>query len=276
MMEDLMENQEQFNEWKFLVEDIEPKNQLDCLRIIELNLSNVCNFRCPFCPHSKGWTVKEPQYMSVETAALVARQLHDINYKGYICTAGFGEPAMNAFWEEILNLFRDFKIVVVSNGSIRKEESWERISKFAQLKISVHYWDQIDWYRERFKNTNAIFRNHDVINPQMNIYNRGGMLWEPKDPTTRMCNLPFYKVFIDTDGTYLTCEADWNHKSITKYYNIKNSKIDEYFVNYLEPVREKMCQEGGRQNLNCCKDCDIQGTLTGQKFVDFWRNRNVK
>lgn len=49
------ENKEQFNTWKKQVEDIEVKEPIDCLRIIELNLSNICNLRCPFCPQSKGW-----------------------------------------------------------------------------------------------------------------------------------------------------------------------------------------------------------------------------
>ena len=268
-----MENQEQFDTWKNQVEDVELKNQIDCLRIIELNLSNVCNLKCPFCPQSKGWK-GEPKYMSLETANTIANQLHKIDYKGYICTAGFGEPLMNPYAESILNILRDFNLVVVSNGILNKPELWERLSKFAQIKISVHHWDQIDWYKDKFKNTNAWFRNHDIVNPQMNLYNRGGYLWEPKEKTTRMCNFPFYKLFIDVDGSYLQCEADWAHKSKNQY-NIYNTSIEEYFVDIMELDRQMMISKGGRQNFSSCANCDIDGTLTGQKFVDFWKLRNA-
>lgn len=263
------ENLEQFNTWKNQVEDIDIKEDIDCLRIIELNLSNVCNLRCPFCPQSRGWKNNTLNFMSLETAKIISEQLNDINFKGYICTAGFGEPSLNPQWKEILNMFSNFNIVVVSNGQAPKED-WEDITKIAQIKISVHDWENIEKYKEKFKNTNAWFRNHDAINPKMNIYNRGGYLWEPKERTERICNLPFYKIFIDSDGSYLSCEADWQRKSGNSSFNVKSITIKEFFINNLRDTRKRMLSKGGRQNLESCKFCDIQGDLTGLKFREYW------
>lgn len=266
------ENKEQFNTWKKQVEDIEIKEPIDCLRIIELNLSNICNLRCPFCPQSKGWKNNKVDFMDVETAQLIAEQLKSFNFKGYICTAGFGEPSLNPNWKEILHLFSDFNIVVVSNGQAPQED-WEDITNIAQIKISVHDWNNIEKYKEKFKNTNAWFRNHDVIKPKMNIYNRGGFLWEPKEVTSRVCNLPFYKIFIDCDGSYLSCEADWNRKSGDEKFNIRDIPIEKFFTETLMGRRILMLGKAGRQNLPACQYCDIQGDLTGKKFKKYWEER---
>ena len=137
-----MENQKLFNTWKAQVEEIDPTCQLDCLRIIEVNLSNVCNFKCPFCPQSKDWPIKDPKFMSLDTAKEIAKQLKSFNFQGYICTAGFGEPALNPQFMEILEAFKGFNIVIVSNGALRSSKDWEHLSSFAQIKISVHYWDK--------------------------------------------------------------------------------------------------------------------------------------
>ena len=266
-----MENQIQFETWKNQVEDITPQEQIDCLRIIELNISNICNLKCPFCPQSKDWNPSR-DFMSLDTVIEISKQLKDFNYQGYICIAGFGEPSMNKNLLNILKVLKDFHLVLVTNGSLNKEEL-EEISSLAQIKVSVHNIKQIDFFKEKFKNTNAWFRNHDIVNPEMNIYNRGGYLWKPKERIIRPCNFPFYKLFIDVDGYYLRCEADWSHRS-KKINNIFNTPIKKFFVEELEEDRKLMLSPEGRQSFSSCKDCDIQGTLTGQKFIDFWKGNH--
>ena len=54
------------NTWKNDVENVEVKTTIDCLRSIELNLSNICNFRCPFCPQSLGWKTNNPTFMTLD------------------------------------------------------------------------------------------------------------------------------------------------------------------------------------------------------------------
>ena len=164
-------------------------------------------------------------------------------------------------------------MVVVTNGSFPDRDTWKRVSEIAQIKVSVHDWKNIEAYKNKFLGTNAWFRNHDTEKPQMNLYNRGGYLWDAEEKTTRMCHFPFYKLFIDTDGSYLRCEADWSHKSKNQF-NIFNMPIDKYFVEIMEKDRKMMNDSQGRQNFESCKNCDINGILTGLKFVEFWRNIN--
>lgn len=269
-----MENPILMNTWKNDVERVDISSTIDCLRSIELNLSNVCNFRCPFCPQSLGWKTSNPTFMTMNIISKIKEYLNEINYKGYICTAGFGEPSLNPNFKQIIKELSDFKIVIVSNGTMLTKEDWEEIESYGeniQIKISVHEWDKVDQYKEKFENTKAWFRNHDMKNPQMNIYNRAGYLDTKKVQLNTRCNYPFYKVFIDTTGNYLQCEADWNHHSETTY-NIFNTSIYEYFVNILEERRKGMVSPNGRQCFKCCEICDINGQMIGDNFVEWWKN----
>ena len=265
-----MENPELFNQWKDKIENFQPRTLLDCFRELEVNLSTVCNLKCPFCPQSKGYK-REPKYMSIDIAKEIAKQLKSIDYKGYICFGGHGEPSLNPNFEEIVNILKDYNPQIITNGKLLDKNTWERIDKIAQIKVSVHDWNNIEYYKEKFKNTNAWFRNHDVVNPQMNLYNRGGYLGKPLIQIKNPCYLPWYWLFIDTDGKYLYCASDWEHISEGSF-NIYNTHIKDFFLDIMEPIREKMDSIGGRQNLEHCKNCDMNGMMMGLKFVEFWRN----
>lgn len=269
-----MENPQQFNEWKRQVEDITPETQLDCLRVIEINLSNVCNYRCPFCPQSFGYKSKKG-FMSIETAKEIAEQMKECDFKGYICVAGFGEPSLNPDFIKIVEIFKDFNTLIITNGTQLEKADWDYLTTISQIKVSVHHWQELDYYKEKFKDTNAWYRNHDMDNPQINLYNRGGYLGKPLEKTNRICHLPFYKVFIDTDGKYLQCEADWEHQSENEL-SIYNTRIKDYYLNVLEKKRELMVTEKGRQNFTCCEYCDINGTMAGLKFVEYWNDNKRK
>lgn len=269
----MSEDPKKFNIWKDMVEGIEPKEQFDCLRAVEVNLSNVCNMRCSFCPQSQGWTTTAPKFMPLDTAKEIANQLHQNNFKGYLCVAGWGEPSLNPDFENIIDLFKDFQPQVITNGRTLDRETWKRICDKVQVKISVHDWDNLEYYKEKFADTNVWFRNHDVNNPQMNLYNRAGYMSEPEEKIYRQCYLMFYKVTIDTDGNYYQCEADWARKSKSNY-NLFNTTIFDYFTKIVNEKRKLMLTENGRQNFECCKTCDINGLLVGEKFVRFWKENH--
>lgn len=266
-----MENPKIFNRWKYEIENCEPNSLLDCFREVEISVSSVCNLKCPFCPHSKGYS-RKPEFMSVDTAKEIARQLKSFNYQGFICFGGHGEPSLNPNLEEIVNILKDFKPQLITNGINLDKEVWERLDKIAQIKVSVHDWNNVSFFKDKFKNTNAWFRNHDAKNPELNLFNRGGYLGKPPVKIERICHLPWYWIFIDCDGKYLECANDWEHTTESER-SIFNTNIKDFYLEVLEPIREKMDAEGKRQNIKCCQNCDIEGTLIGEKFVEFWRKQ---
>lgn len=270
-----MENQTQFNSWKDTVEDCELKTQIDCLRILELNISNVCNLKCSYCPQAYGWNSPTTKFISNAVVDEICKQLKSFDYKGYICIAGHGEPTLHKDLINILQKLSCFNVVLVTNGLLLDAKTWEHISTLCQIKVSVHDWKNKAQFEQKFKNTNAWLRNHDVENPQMYLYNRAGFLNVPESRIETPCHYPFYKVMVDSDGTYAICEADWKRKSNTAY-TVFDCSIEEYFVNKLDEKREAMICSQGRQNCESCKTCDIIGTLVGSKFVEFWKANKAK
>lgn len=266
----MAEDPKVFNNWKQNVEDISIITQLDCLRIIELNISNKCNLRCPFCPQSKQYEY-DIEYMNLDIIDEIAKQLFDIEYNGYICIAGHGEPTLHREIKKIIEKLSSFKVILVTNGTFLCREDFQILSNFCTLKVSIHDWKNLRKYEEKFNGINAIFRNHDMLNPQMNLYNRGGYL--NTNIKSGKCNYPFYKIMIDVDGTYRICEADWKNISRT-IFSIYDIKIKDYFVQYLNVYRQKMLLSKARLNVQPCCSCDIDGQLIGNKFIDFWKKTN--
>lgn len=261
-----MESVTIFDNWKKQIEVVNPTCELDCLRSIEINISNVCNLKCPFCPHSLSSFKQEKSMMSVETAELLASQLHDINYNGYICIAGFGEPTLNSSAIDIITTLKDFKLVLVSNGIPLSKSDFEKISTMCKLKISVHHWDMMPMFKEKFENTNAIFRNHDMQNPEMNMYNRNG-IFKKLNNYNGICYYPYYEIMIDYDGCYLQCNADWERKSKTKA-SLYNTHIKDWFIG--NPLKTDMVK--GRENCkHCC--CDINGKMIGEKYFNYFNKK---
>ena len=271
-----MENQQQFKSWKETVEDCNIEQQIDCLRILELNISNICNLKCCYCPQAYGYQIPhKANFMDIKIVNEICKQLKSFNFNGYICIAGHGEPTLHKDIIAILQKLSCFNVVLVTNGLVLDKSTYEYISKLCQIKVSVHDWSRKIEFDEKFKNTNAWLRNHDVKNPQMYLYNRAGFLNVPEQKITNICHYPFYKVMIDTDGTYAICEADWKRKSNTDY-TLFDCDIKDYFENKLNESRELMLKQNGRQNCQACKHCDIIGTLVGSKFVEFYKANKIK
>jgi len=55
--------------------------------------------------------------------------LKAIDFKGYICIAGHGEPTLHKDLISILEKLSCFNVVLVTNGLLLDAKTWEHISK---------------------------------------------------------------------------------------------------------------------------------------------------
>lgn len=256
------------------------------LRILVLNISNVCECRCKYCPNSiteyKKRTQKYKNYMTIDDIILIKDHLKSIEYSGEISITGFGEPFKNPEFLDIckeLSCFDNIKIISsgIKNGKLQKNIMKEviKIYGYNTLEISLHnkeYYTNKNIYYE-IKNLNikgVKIRNHDTEDPNniLIVNNRAGALSNTNSIRNRSCYYPFYELCIDTDGRYLMCAHNWDRYDSN--INIKDINIKEYFCNYMQKYRYKLYKDDKNKDFLPCKMCNTNGKIEGYKEFSDW------
>ena len=88
---------------------------------LELNINEICNRRCPFCPRSNPKTYPNRNvHMDVGIAKSIAEQLKVLEFKGIVNVSGTGEPLLTKYIVDIDKEFGDrgIHIEIVTNGDV--------------------------------------------------------------------------------------------------------------------------------------------------------------
>ena len=262
-------NSSYFNSWKQQIEIFDYKKPIDLLRSIELNLSNVCNLKCSFCPHGNNWKIDFQQFMSFDVAKEIYRQLNNFDFNGFICIAGHGEPTLNPLIIQILELFKKFNISLITNGLTNVD--WKSIAKFATVKVSLHNDLDLQKICQNLNGIDFILRNHTEHSSELIKNNRAGFFnTDNNNFKQKCCYYPFYEIFIDTNGKYRLCASQWSN---CFQQSIFDTPIDEHFLIGLEKIKKTMALSK-RISVKECKYCNSLGTIVGQPIFDKWKQLN--
>ena len=135
------------------------------LKNIELNITELCNRKCSFCPRNNPKIYPNKNLnMDIKTANNLKNSLLKNNYNEEISIAGFGEPLLNKNFFEILIIFSNYFFTeVITNGDfIRRNEYL--ISKIFKTKIgmlTINCYDnndQVIFFKKKLKNYKGRFR----------------------------------------------------------------------------------------------------------------------
>ena len=242
------------------------ESEIQCLKSIMLNISESCQLSCSYCPRSYGYQNNE-YFMTLDIVKEIKKQLDSFNYKGLISISGMGEPTLHKDIFKICDIFRNYNLQVISNG-ITTDFDYEALSKKCTLIITKHLKSYN--YDKKFENINVIFKNHIESDEKCSLIktNRGGWLYNEK--RDRKCFVPFYKLSIDYDGSYLLCPDDWSRKSKNFNNTIFNIEIKKYFCETLKSTKAKLLKS--RLFIDTCKNCSIDGMLAGIEEANFFKN----
>lgn len=237
------------------------------LKYIELNLSELCNYTCAFCPRSHGYE-NENVHMSLETADIIIQQIKDLGQPIAIQLAGRGEPTLcknfgpilqklltlrethpvtlhmntNGKWvDKYLDLIVQMDDVVYNIYSENPELPEDVQRRYPSLRVK----DKRDASSRNWKTRAGYIK--DQINAEPDYFHPkyGGI-----------CHKPFEVVYINWNGDYNLCCDVWKDietlsnvrlESIS-YYTTKNARLSEY--------RERLA--AGKRDISPCKDCNIQ------------------
>jgi radical SAM protein with 4Fe4S-binding SPASM domain len=157
---------------------------------IHIEISNVCNLQCSFCPE----VVRTKKLMSPKMFAQIIQQVAPIAEQ--ICLHLMGEPLLHPQLSEIVEICHSFSlpIFLVTNGVLLKEKNEELLlhPAFCQVNFSLHSFNDNFPDRDPTQYLERIFRYSEralVERPDLYINYRLWNLLGPRGADDRNRNL---------------------------------------------------------------------------------------
>jgi len=105
-------------------------------RKVYVEISNICNLKCSFCPG----TIRPVKYMTKEEFTLVCQKIRP--YTDFIYFHIMGEPLLHPYIEDFLEISNrlGFKVIITTNGTLidKTKEILLSSSALHRINISLH------------------------------------------------------------------------------------------------------------------------------------------
>ncbi len=110
-------------------------------RKIYVEISNLCNLNCAFCPGTK----RSPGRMTAEQFETLLPKLRP--YTEYLYFHLMGEPLCHPELAKFLDLARDFEVILTTNGTLlaRQQEMLLSAPNLHKINISLHAFEANDF-----------------------------------------------------------------------------------------------------------------------------------
>ena len=266
------------------------------LVVIEINLTELCNRKCVFCPRVDPKIYPNRNlHTDIKLSEKIAKDLLERNYNGRISFSGFGEPLLCKDFDKHLEIFREkLPNVILETNTNGDKLNPERIIKLFDVGLTnlyINMYDgpeQIEFFEKMILET-GLDKNKFYLRPHWVGYhkdwglflnNRSGLVTSEENEylkplevsKSRRCFYPFYKMFIDYNGDVLFCSNDWGRKIIVG--NINETSIYEIWTSKkLNKIRQKLSKKD--RNFAPCNTCSINGELHGEKSFQIFEKLNI-
>ena len=264
---------------------------------LELNINEICNRKCPFCPRSNPKSYPNQNiHMDIEIARNIAQQLESLNFTGIVNISGTGEPLLTRYIPDIVKEFGDrgIHVEIVTNGDVlaNKKKGPPLIEKLyssglKQFVVSMYDGpEQIDFFNSLFsscgidKNLYSLRdRWYDESEDYGLLYtNRAGNIgFEFLSETSKAkliksgksaCFYTHYAMMIDWNGDALICCQDMYNRTV-KFGNVMTKPlIDIWMDGKLMEFRNKL--KNGERSLSPCSNCNANGQIFGANHAKEW------
>ena len=280
------------------INTVEMFNGSPLFSFIELNINEICNRKCVFCPRADPDTYPNQNiHMDVDLAKNIAIQLEQIDFTGIVNISGTGEPLLTRHIVEIVKEFgdRDIHVEIVTNGDmlVRKKKGAELIKNLyaaglKQFVISMYDGpEQIDIFNELLAGCGidkSFYSLRDRWYDESEDYgllytNRAGNIgFEHLSDIAKeklmksgksACFYTHYAMMIDWNGDALLCCQDMYNRTV-KFGNVKDkSLVDIWMDAKLMEYRNKL--KNGERSLSPCSNCNANGQVFGSNHAKSWK-----
>ena len=264
------------------------KDPMNSLISVEMNITELCNRVCAFCPRVDPKVYPNQNIMmDPAIAEKVASDLASFDYKGRVSFSGFGEPLLNKGFDSLLRTFRSHlpqtPLETNTNGDMLTESVIRSLFDAGLTGLYVNMYDgpeQEAVFLDLFKRANLSESQYKLrphwIGPEEDfglvLNNRSGVL-ENADigvvpivaPMQMRCHYPFYKMLVDWDGRVLFCSNDWGREIVVG--SVMNQHIkDIWLSDEMREIRRELAS--ANRSFSPCNKCNVKGTLHGRTSFD--------
>ena len=231
---------------------------------IEINVTDICNRKCVFCPQSHEF-VANNKFIEVDLVSKLSSDLSDIKFNGLINICGYGEPLLHKKIVDVVKNLQPHNVEIITNADYLNSEIAEQLANVGCNKIIASLYDgpeQIERI-ENIGNNIITYRRRWFSEEEeygLILTNRAGYLpTKKKIDIDSPCNYLMYNMFIDWNGDVLLCCKDWSRKY--KFFNIKETHILDIWNSKEMNNFRKVLLHG--RNINPCSGCDAGGQVYG-------------
>lgn len=265
---------------------------------IYIETTNICNFKCKFCPESfENYKEKSGGLFKMDAASFIriADQIKEI---GTVKTLNFymmGEPFANKNLISYVNYAKNnnvaSRVIVTSNGTLLNEDKYKDLceTNLDFLRISI-YGANDDTHKQITQSPVKLSRIIDNVSGLKNFRNANGfsrpyIYIKMIESTSSYENEEFLRVFKDV-GDEVTLEPvmNWNDPTEGILANINHEELlkKDYFK-----IKKKVCPfpfytliiHSDLQVSVCCVDWDkktVIGNLKNNSLREIWNGEKLK
>lgn len=253
---------------------LEPTDPMASLVTVELNITELCNRKCVFCPRVDPKVYPNRKlHMHEGTVATVASELNRLGSKARISISGFGEPLLHPRFADLIATARLYTNNVIECNTNGDKLTPQKIRQLFDAGLSWLYVNMYDGahqeepFKKMFKEagvTKFKLRPHWIESHGLTLNNRSGTL-AGQDAVKGRCHYPFYKMLVDWNGDVLFCSNDWGRK--IKVGNVLTQSLRDIWLS--EQMKEiRLGLSKGDRSRDPCNACSVVGTLSGKPSYD--------
>lgn len=252
---------------------------LNEIREVEIDPTGLCNLACSFCPRATFYP-NTNTHMSMETAREIAKQLHEISFKGIVSITGKGEPTLHNDFEALVECFDGpWSLKINTNGKRFEKYKDCIISKFDTVFFNCYEYSEEEYLEkvkelDSYPNVVVKWRPNNIqwFDDAPRYTNRGGSFPTNYRPEEQRCDVIFHKVFIDYNGIYRLCCEDW--KDEITMGNIHDESILDYVENNEKLKSYRRALVKGDRSSSPCSSCsysvsDFKYKTTPEKMEQY-------
>ncbi len=228
----------------------------DMFRIVDIEITTLCNRKCGYCPLSYSSESKKKNYMDIRVFDRAISGLERIGFKGELNFGGYGEPLLDTRIPEFLRMARrrlpNVLLTVHTNGDFFTDEHLKLFSEYdIRAYVTLHDDSQKskDFIR-RYSKSEHVFVRQNIENDTLST--RGGLVEVKNREIKKICIHAPLILKINSSGDVVICADDFNAENT--FGNVmERTLLDIWDDGHFSEIRRKLA--AGNPELSICRHC---------------------